>query len=537
MSNRISRQSVKENKSLIIALILLLGIGIRLFHYFYNRSLWLDEWYLCSSFPKLSFTAIFAGRLEYGQKAPVGFLILVKSVVSLLGFNELALRLIPLLAGISALLLFARLCKNLLNPIGQVIAIAICAFAPAIVYHSVEIKQYATEFLATTIALYLFTRYYNNLKWKYNLIWGLSGAVLVWFSFSVIFILLGIAAGVGIYHMFRKNWKMLFFYAVPFSLWACSFLLNYMLFTHKQESGWVVYFFKVYDNFMPFPPHSVQELKWFPRNLMAMMDYPLGLNWNFNHLNTTMAAALLTVIPLLLLLTGIYAGYKQQKQLFYILIFPVLFTLLASGLYLYPLIERFWLFLAPIFILWVAMGLEYFLLKTNRFPYVLATLVVLSPFCQALYFVIKPELFYKHKKSYQKEALTYINKHFQDGDAVYNYWNNAPGYKVYKHIIPFKYEAIEGHDFRKSSRNITEYNEKLKLDFDHFSGKKRVWLIYNNQFLTDIGDLVDTPQWYYKNKLTPNENLIREFNKQGKFLKKFVYSDVTIYLLALKRAQ
>ncbi|WP_316810277.1 glycosyltransferase family 39 protein [Pedobacter heparinus] len=533
MNNLISKQLIKANKSVIIALILLFGIGIRLFHYFYNRSLWLDELYLCSSFPQLSFTDIFTGTLEYGQKAPVGFLILVKSAVSLLGFNELALRLIPLLAGISALLLFAKLCKNLLNPTGQIIAIAICAFAPAIVYHSVEIKQYATEFLATIIALYLFTRYYDNLKWKYNILWGLSGALLIWFSFSVIFILLGIATGVGLYHMLKKNWKSLFFYAAPFMMWLGSFLLNYILFTRKQESDWVVYFFKVYGNFMPLPPHSFEDLKWFPRNFMGMMDYPLGLNWNFNHINTNTTAAVLTIIPLVFLFAGIYAIYKNNKQGFYVLIFPVLLTLLASGLYLYPLIERFWLFLAPIFILLIATGFQYGQLKIKRYQYMLMALIVFSPFCQALYFIVKPETFYKHKKSFQREALTYINNHFQNGDAVYNYWNNAPGYKVYRNNGHFKYKAITGRDFRKSSRNIEEYNQNLKLDFNRFSGKKRVWLIYNSQFLTDIGDLIDTPEWYYKTRISPTKNIYLQLSKIGVQVTSRRYKDVTVCLFEL----
>lgn len=537
MSNLISKLLIKANKSPIISLILMFGIGIRLFHYFYNRSLWLDELYLCSSFPHMSFADIFTQTLDYGQKAPVGFLFLVKCAINLLGFNELALRVIPLLAGIAALLLYAKLCKSFLHTQSQIVAIAICAFAPAIVYHSVEIKQYATEFLATVIALYLFTRYYNNPKWKDNILWGLLGAVLIWFSFSVIFVLLGIAAGIGLYHLLKKNWKKLFFYAVPFVIWLGSFLLNYALFTHKQESDWVVYFFKVYGNFMPLPPHSFEDLKWFLRNLMGMMDYPLGLNWNFNNINTPITTALLTIIPAVLLFTGIYSIYKQQKQNFYVLVFPILLTLLASGLYLYPLIERFWLFLAPIFIILIAIGFEYYQLNIKRYQYVLMALIIISPFCQALYFTIKPEAFYKHKKSFQREALTYIDNHFQDGDAVYNYWNNAPGYKVYRYIGHFKYKAIAGYDFRKSSRNIDEYNQNLKSDFKRFAGKKRVWLIFNNQYLTDIGDKIDEPKWYYKSKLKPNDNLIREINKQCKILKKLVYSDVTIYLLELKHIQ
>jgi len=44
--------------------------------------------------------------LDWQQGAPVGFLMLQKSAITLLGTSEFAMRLIPLLAGISSLVLF-----------------------------------------------------------------------------------------------------------------------------------------------------------------------------------------------------------------------------------------------------------------------------------------------------------------------------------------------------------------------------------------------------------------------------------------------
>jgi len=526
--------------NLIILTIIFLGAALRLFHYFYDRSLWMDETYLSASFSHLSYTDLATKVLDHQQKAPIGFLWLVKLSVNLFGNNEMALRAIPLLSGIISLFIFARINRYFLNSVAQIMALAIFSFAPAFIYHSVEIKQYSTECLATIIALYLFIRYKDSQSWKMKICWGIWGAVTLWFAYAVIFILAGIAAGMSLYDLLRKNWKQFWINIVPFSIWMISFGLNYIFFTHKHaESEWIVYFFKTYDNFMPFPPHTLEQLKWFPRNFQAMMDYPLGLVWTNPDFNKGLIFKILniSIIPAILLFTGIFSISRNQKQLFYVLIFPAAFMLFASGIALYPLIERFWLFIAPIFILFIAFGFQFFEQKIKN-KWIIALIFILITFssvAQATYYLFQPQKFYKHKKSYQRESLQYINNHFKEGDAVYNYWNNHPGFGVYKVILPLKFKAIEGRDYRKESKDLADYNHHLQSDLRKFTAKKRVWLIFNTQFLTDIGDLADDPKWYYKSKYSPTQNLVREFDKIGKPVDKQVYTDVTIYLFELDK--
>ncbi|SEB09100.1 glycosyltransferase family 39 protein [Pedobacter hartonius] len=522
----------------LIFCIVLLGLLFRLFHYFYDRSLWMDEIYLSSSFSHMSYKDIAAKILDYGQKAPLGFLWLVKLSVSIFGYNSMSLRLVPLIAGILSLFYFGSVCRYFLKPRARVVALIIFAFAPALIYHSVEIKQYSTECLATVIALYLFSRYQANQTWRAMVCWGFLGAILIWFSFSVIFILAGMAVGISLSFAIKKDWKAFFMTSVPFCMWLLSFIVNYLVFTHKHaESEWVVYFFKVYDNFMPFPPHSIQQIKWFSRNFYDMMDYPLGMVWNFKDFTNSTIVKIITVpiVAIVLLFTGIYSLFRINKRDFCVLLFPVALMLIASGLYLYPLLERFWVFIAPIFIIFIANGFDYYQikLKSKTIVWILFILVTVIPVIQSIYFVIRPHKFYKHKKSYEKEALIYINDNFREDDAVYNYWNNAPGYRVYRHMLHFKYNAIQGHDFRKNSGSLQDYNQNLKIDFKKFSGKQRVWLIYNTQFLTDIGDLIDDPRWYYKEQVTPAGNLISQFNQLGKPIKKMQLKDVTVYLYEL----
>lgn len=524
----------------IIAFILLAtGIALRIFHYLYNRSLWMDELYLSSSFSHVNINDLTSGNLDYQQKAPIGFLGLIWLSVNQFSFDEYALRFIPLIAGLLSVYLFEILCRCFLRPKTTIIAMVIFAFSPALIYHSVEIKQYSMECLATIVSLLIYIKYRNSETWKNRIVWGILGAIILWFSFSAIFILAGIAFGMTVSKATNKDWKGAFNNAVPFSLWLISFIINYLLFTSKHaESSWVVYFFKTYDNFMPLLPHTIQQLKWFPRNFYDLMDYPLGLVWAVGRTPGTSLIRLFTfpLVPLLLLLAGGVSLFKTDKRNFSIFLIAICLTLLASGLYLYPLVERFWVFIAPLFIILIAAGTELLHKKIPSRIVWLTIIIVLTgpPIAQSMYYLFVPETFYKHKKSYARESLEEVNHGFLPDDAVYNYWNNAPAYKVYKDILPLKFKAIQGTDYRKRSEDLQTYNNFLQQELKQFSGKKRIWIIYNTQFLTDIGDFADDPIWYYKSDSSPEKNLIMQVSTIGKPIMEKRWEDVSIVLFDLQ---
>lgn len=541
--NETSMNSTKEqlfqNTSFkwITLTILWTGILLRAVHFLYNRSLWMDEIYLSSSFSHISYKGLATDFLDYGQKAPLGFLWLVKLSVVIFGYTEFALRLIPFISALGSLFLWQRLCKRYLKDAGQLVALSIFCFAPALIYHSVEIKQYSMELFITVIVLYLYSIYHKNHTWKGSLMWGFHGALCIWFSFPIIFILCGIMIYTCTSCFLKKDSKPFKFYFITFTIWTSSFLINYFLFTqrHNASSEWVVYFFKTYDNFLPLFPNSISELKWYIRNYFQFLDYPLGLVWDKREFHGVSPIIILqSIVPTVLLFTGIYALNKKKSELFYSCTIAILLTLIASGLYLYPLGERFWVFICPIFIIFIAKGHE-FCVEKKSFLTKISTIIfiIIIPVSQSLCHVFQPNMFYKHKKSYLKEALLNIDRNFKNGDVVYNYWNNAPGYKVYKNILPLRYKAIQGQDFRKKSTGIFEYNRNLASDFSWFRAKKRIWLVYNTQFLTDIGDLIDEPSWYYKSSTNPESNLIKVFDIVGKPIRKFVYSDITIYLFEI----
>ena len=527
----------EKKQNLILGILLLVGFGLRLFHLIYNRSLWMDEVYLSTSLVKMNFIDLITKPLYYEQKAPVGFLSLVKLCTTVFGNNEMALRLIPFISSLVAILIFIPIAKFYLRGWASLLAIAILCLSPALIYHAVEIKQYATELLATVLSLYFMVKFRDQQSIYSRVIWGVYGALMLWFSYAAIFILAGIGIGLSLNYILQKKYHLFLLNLIPSSIWALSFLMNYLLFTHRHaESEWIAYWFNAYHNFMPFPPKSLPDVKWFAVNIYRMIDYPLGLLWNF--LGTAKQPTVniilkMPFIPIGLLLYGILIFFKKNKHEMTILSMGILFMFLASGLKLYPLTERFWVFIAPVFIILLAKGFEACAdrIKSKFISSFVFVMLLTGPLVQSFAFTIDPSLFYVHKKSYQREALTYIDDQFKEGDLVYIYWNNLPGYRIYKEMYDLKYKAFEGSDFRYQAHNSAAYYNLLQPELKALEKGERIWVVFNTVFLTDIGDRIDEPDWYYQNNHNPTISLKKELLKSNKLLKMYVTKDITVCLL------
>lgn len=524
---------------LVLLVLVLLGVFFRLYQYFYDHSLWLDETYLSISLFKKSYYELATSALLKQQKAPLGFLWLLKFFISIFGNSEYALRLVSLISGIATLFIFVPVAKFFLNYWGVLVAVGILSVAPAFVHHSVEVKQYGTELFCTVLLLYFYIRYRHTKTLMAKAAWAVIGAIILWFSFAAVFVAAGIAVGLSIESLLAKNWRLFFINALVFAIWMVSFLTNYFFVIRAHaESPWTQYWFDAYHNFMPFPPKNVSDLIWFPLSIYRMFDYPLGLLWNFmpNHSNKIATVLIkMPFIPIAAFVLGIYALIKGKRE--YLLIFTcsIVLTFIASGVKLYPLTERFWVFIAPIFLIILGLAVDY-IAKTVKFkalPLIAALLLFFAPFVQSAIYVVHPTEFFLHKRSFHREAFDYINNHFKPGDVVYVYWNDLAALRVYELMKNYKFKAIEGIDVRNSSSNYNDYYKNLEPDFNKLKGK-RVWVMFNTYFVTDIGDLVDQPAWYYRDSKTPPEHLIEQFSKMGKELSSFRSADVDVFLYDLR---
>ncbi|MEO8634246.1 MAG: glycosyltransferase family 39 protein [Gemmatimonadales bacterium] len=127
-------------------LALVIGGVFRLRAYAAVRPLWLDEAMLSLSIAGRTFKELLQ-PLAMDQSAPVLFLWAERLVTRLAGVNELALRALPLLAGLAVLIVTWRLAARLLTPVAVPVAVAIAALSPALLYYSNEVKPYGLDAL------------------------------------------------------------------------------------------------------------------------------------------------------------------------------------------------------------------------------------------------------------------------------------------------------------------------------------------------------------------------------------------------------
>lgn len=532
--------SYSFNRVFIIMAYLLIcgGIALRVFHFFDNRSQWMDEMYLSINLVKMSFMELATAPLDFQQKAPIGYLWFSKLSVMIFGTDDKAMRFFPFICGVFSLLAFYPVTKHFLKPLGVAIALGILAFSPILAYHAVEAKQYSTEVLCTILALYLYVRYREKTDIQSLLLWSFWGAAILWFSFSAIFILAGMAAGCSLVSIHKKDWKRFFIYLIPFGIWMMSFAINYLFFTQKHgESDWLVAWFQNREGFMPTSFSS--KIEWIAKKSFTILNFPLGLSWfslpSKYHDNAMLLILVrFAFVHLFILGVGIVCTLRKRAETCFVLGFPILLHLLATVLVIYPFYERLTVYLGPLLILFIAFGAErivgYFntpqsiqiqnspiirqvreevtgkieerkALSGRKWSWVMLFILLFGPMIHSAKGIINTNYFGFHKHWHQKELLTYLNQNYKDGDGVYIYWNGTIGYQYYNLIHDYRFETVEAKDHRFVSKNFNDYLSHIKSDMQSLRKKhKRLWVIYGKHLFVNIGEYDNDPYWYYNTK-------------------------------------
>lgn len=134
----------------LIAL-LVVGVFARVIRFILRFPLWEDECFVSYNLIDRDFSAL-AGPLDYRQVAPILFLWAQKTVVLVLGYSELPLRLVPFLCSLVSLAMFVRLAKMLLRGTALLFAVGFFAVAYPAIRYGAEAKQYGVD-LAVSVAL------------------------------------------------------------------------------------------------------------------------------------------------------------------------------------------------------------------------------------------------------------------------------------------------------------------------------------------------------------------------------------------------
>ncbi len=406
---RLRRVRVRISVGMLTATVVGIGILLRIAAWRFDRSFWLDEILLALNITSRSFAELWR-PLDHDQGAPVGFLMLVKLTATVFGTSEMALRVVPLLSGIGAMLLFPTVARRLLPAHAALFATALFAFTPRLVYYSSELKQYSSDVLATLILLALVFRRAGSVSdrsSRYYLHLALAGAVAIWFSHPAAFVLAGLGLvlfGVAFWRSDESALRGLIGVGLA---WVASFAGCYVACLRElSKNQYLMNYWS--EHFAPMPPRNFEQVGWYVRAVTGMFEWPAGM---------VLADSSVALPAALLFGMGCLWLWRRSPVTVACLLAPLVMTMVASLLQRYPFGGRLLLFVVPL--LHLGLGAAYAATQamprsTGRtFLFVLCASVGLAPAATTLQQLVRPRPPENHRA-----AIEYIVKHMQPGDGV-----------------------------------------------------------------------------------------------------------------------
>ena len=458
--------TVRDWARTLTGLAVVAGILLRLLEYAGDRSLWLDEALLA---PKVLHHSL-GQLLQPGNWAvtPPGFLILAKLATVAGGPGELALRAVPLVAGIASVFLFLAVARRYL-PAGAVpIAAWIFALSPFLVYYAAEFKQYSLDVaVALGLLWYAAEIRARGVDARRMLLWTAAGFVAVFFSFTAAFVLGGVMLALLIERARARDWPAVRLLLLPCAAWGAAFGAVYLLRLRGVGHGSYMQTFWA-SGFMPLPPRSMADLAWFPETFKRIFRDPLGvigdkqITGNFFQAAAAMAA----------FVAGCAWAWARRRTELLLLALPIVLTLLASALHAYPFggtwisSGRVILFLAPSFFLLIAAGAWEFLGRMRAFGIALLFTLLAAPTAYALIAV-------PSGRTEVRPLLEYVAQQWQPGDVLYVRYQVTPAVQYYVPRLGLPADALvlAGVCARfEPGRYVDELRE--------LQGHARVWVLF-----------------------------------------------------------
>lgn len=143
-------------RAVVLGCILATGVAFRLRALFAVRSLWFDEVSLAANIADRSLLELLTTQLSAHQSAPPGFLTASWFAYETAGTGLIWVRAVPFAAGVLTLVVGTHVARSVFHSfLAQAGFVAMLAWSPILIFYSTELKQYSTDVLVVTVALYL----------------------------------------------------------------------------------------------------------------------------------------------------------------------------------------------------------------------------------------------------------------------------------------------------------------------------------------------------------------------------------------------
>jgi hypothetical protein len=439
-----------------IVAVILLGVLGRVGAFVRNPSLWIDEAMLALNVVHRTPSQLLQ-PLDLNQGAPVGFLLVSKFVVANFGSSEYALRAVPLLASLVGLGVFVLFAYRVLPLAAARLAIVLYSLSPYLIGYAAEFKQYGLD---ATICLSLAAIARSERK----VALALAGALAVWFSHPAAFVL----ASIGCVMLAEVARTRKFSPLLILAAWLVSFALCYLLILRKL--GINEYLLNYWAGaFLPMPPVKPGDVAWIVHHVFQLFEKPGGFAGELG----------LGGFACVCYLVGVLTWAKHDWRLVALLVLPMFFALVASGLRRYPFAGRLMLFAVPLMIPLVAVGAITMADRLRDLGRTAWWLIVVTVCLGSLSECNTLRKMPLHAEE-TRELIGELAAKWQPGDRVYVYYGAVPAFAYYHLRYPLPREAVTfGVENRgKDTRQFQKELETLR-------GHSRVWVLLAHRQPTD----------------------------------------------------
>lgn len=319
-------------------MVLALGVLARIYCYIWHKDLWLDEAMLAFSMYGISFRELFFAPLPFTQAAPLGFLLVSKTLGAVFGYSEWVLYLLPFVCGLGTLILAYMIGKRLFSPFGCFVFVLLAVGNMGLLHYTTEFKQYGIEAFCSFLMIYIYI--YSRLEQRSKPLY-LSLSIIACSLFAYTALFLGAAMYLALLIEHRK--RILGFlreHFLHFLLLGGFVALYYLLYIRYQR---VDGFYEYWQSL--FLPHSLSAYPAF------IKDTLLGVLEGFTPLIRPQVVPVYMCMGLL----GLVVAYKQARFIFTLCVCALLVWVALSILRIYPFGHsgviggRLSLYMTPIF--------------------------------------------------------------------------------------------------------------------------------------------------------------------------------------------
>jgi hypothetical protein len=208
-----------------------------------------------------------------------------------------------------------------------------------------------------------------------------------------------------------------------------------------------------------FMPLAVSQWRWYLDTFLGMFDNPVGLS--------------LAGLAAVGFIAGLIALWRNNRKLLALLMLPLLATLAASAVRLYPFSGRLILFLVPLIVIVIAEGVTQLWTLTRTQSVVIGGAIILLLFAQPVLNAV--DNFVQPKMGEDiRPAISYIRQHWQKGDQLYVYYGARPAFMYYGPQFGF-----EDNDYIPGEAGRNDWNQYW-AEIERVRGQPRVWLLFSH---------------------------------------------------------